>query len=274
MYVPPRDAYGIRQTVNYGLSTPQTVWNLRSALNVAALNCQGPQYEALIPAYSALLDNNKRELSKVNSQIEAEYRTTYGRTYRDELDNYMTRVYNYYALPNAQTQFCNMALEISNASLLMEPGALETFAVQNLQKMEGVFNQFYNALEQYRIDVAAWDAEYAPPPPIYTSTFAPTAGYGTEAAPVTGVPVTGVPVDGPPVVGQGAYAAPAPAGIIAIEVAPSDAVDGQPDDAAVEGSTAEGDRAEAAPTPSFTQSAPIVFVSDPVVEQTESEDEE
>ena len=171
MYVPPRGLDGIRRTVNYGITTPQSVWNLRSALNVAALNCLDPRYDGLVDAYSSLLTTHKRQLARVNDQITQEYRAEYGRAeYRSAFDGYMTQVYNYFALPPAQRPFCDTAMQIASASLMVEEGGLEPFALANLPLIESVFDNFYTELEQYRVNVAAWDSQYAP-----ASTFAPSA---------------------------------------------------------------------------------------------------
>ncbi|MFZ1741634.1 MAG: hypothetical protein WAT93_02205, partial [Pontixanthobacter sp.] len=253
MYVPPRDTYGARQTVNYGLSTSQTVWNFRSALNVAALNCQGPQYEPLIPVYRSLLDNNKRELTRINDRIVAEFRTNYGSTYRNAFDGYMTQVYNYFALPPAQTQFCDMALEVSNAYASSSGVSLESFALANLPRLENVFDQFYTALEQYRIDVATWDAQYAPPPPTPTNSFAPI-DQTTMSAPALVQPF--MPASEPMAATPQIYT---------VEVAPSDAA------APVGRETIGGDVvADVSVTPGFSDPVTPVFVSNPVVEPVPS----
>lgn len=173
MYIPPRDVNGIRQTVNYGLSTHQTVWNFRSGLNVAALNCMEPHYTPILTAYRALLDNNKRTLSRVNDQLTAEYRAKYGAAHRNQFDGYMTQVYNYYALPPAKYNFCEASLVVANAYLAAPPADLESFAISNLPQLERVFVDFYAALEKYQADVIAWDAEYGPPPPPAPTGFAP-----------------------------------------------------------------------------------------------------
>ncbi|WP_209347054.1 hypothetical protein [Pontixanthobacter sp. CEM42] len=171
MYIPPRGSDGLRRTINYGLSKPQTLWNLRSALNVAALNCLDPQYVSILPAYRSLLERHRNKLKRTNDSILAQYRADYGRTYRAEYDGYMTQVYNYYALPPAKTQFCRTAAAIANESLTVEVGQLDLFASINLPRIEQVFDNFYSAYEKYQVDVVAWDAEYAPKPvPVVASS--------------------------------------------------------------------------------------------------------
>lgn len=237
MYVPPRDLNGVRQTVNYGLSTPQTIWNLRSGLNVAALNCRKPQYEPIIPAYRTFLDTKKGELTSVNKQLRAAYTDEYGSDWRPQFDRYMTQVYNYYALPPAQIEFCDAALEIANTYALTPERELDAFATAYLPRLEIVFDNFYSAMEKYRTDVVAWDAEYAP------ETLTSFGAYGASD------PGT---ASASPSVYEGAV-------IRNIEVAPS-TTQGEP----LYGPSSVPPFTEATP-PSGTETPPV-FVSNPVVE--------
>lgn len=273
MYVPPRGADGLRQTVNYGLSSPQTVWNLRSALNVAALNCQDAEHAAILPAYSSLLKTHKRELSRANNRIVAKYRADYGRSgYRDAFDGYMTQVYNYFALPPAQQAFCDAALQVATDSTVVQRGGLEGFALMNLPRLEAVFDRFYSQMEQYKVDVAAWDAEYAPSSAIVTPSF--VAGDGTDNASgtVTGQGISGTTTlstgDGTAIsfgssgsqsAGPSASVDTAPVtepAIVPVEVAPS----GPAEDAGPGFSLTEQ-----AEEPATQQQQPV-FVSEPVIE--------
>ncbi|MCR2834927.1 hypothetical protein [Parerythrobacter lacustris] len=185
MYIPAADEYGIRRTVNYGLSSSQTVWNLRAALNVAALNCQRPEHAEILPAYSLLLERNKRSLSRTNTAVEGEFRNRHGNVWRDSLDDYMTQVYNYYALPPTQGEFCDTALAISREYMLTDGNTLDAFALASLPRIEQVFQRFYSAYEQYQRNVAFWDAEYAPPPPVLVNSFtdgAPQSGFAADTS--------------------------------------------------------------------------------------------
>ncbi len=88
----------------------------------------------------------------------------------------MTQVYNYYALPPAQTAFCQSAMRVSEEAMAMAPADLETFSQRNLAMIESVFEDFYRSYEQYLADAAAWDARYAP-----TNTFGAPVYGGTVA---------------------------------------------------------------------------------------------
>ncbi|GAA4052080.1 hypothetical protein GCM10022213_25690 [Parerythrobacter jejuensis] len=168
----------MRQTINAGITPAQTIWNMRAALNVATLNCQDPQFANLLPNYSAFLTNFRRPLRTANSAVTREFRDRFGRrSYRGEQDSYMTRVYNFYALPPAQRGFCQAALEVSAASLTVAPADLESFSARSLPRLDAVFEDFFSSYERYQRDLASWNATY-----------------GVNAVP--GTPVTSVPRTG------------------------------------------------------------------------------
>ncbi len=161
MVIPRLGADGVRETVNANLTTAQTTWNLRSALNVAALNCLETQHAGILPNYKTFLQAHSRDLRTVNRALAREFREKHGSGYRDVQDSYMTQVYNYFALPPVQDAYCDMALTISNELALVPKGSLETFSLMALPRIEGVFEDFFSSYEQYRVDLAAWDARYA-----------------------------------------------------------------------------------------------------------------
>ena len=196
MTIPMVAASGVRQTVNAGLTPAQTTWNLRSALNVAALNCQDLKYTGLVDNYGAFLKRNAKELSATNRALQSEFRQRYGSTYRDVQDSYMTQVYNYFALPPAQDAFCDVAFAISNEALTVEPSQLDLFASTALPRIENAFEDFFRAYEQYRVNLAAWDSEYGPPAAVtttvqgYTNPLDPTATVQPGQTVVGSMPAT------------------------------------------------------------------------------------
>lgn len=160
MSIPARDVSGRRQSINADLTAAQTTWNLRSALNVAALNCREPRYAPILPAYTAFLQTQAKRLAATNRALDAEFRRNYGATAREVRDSYMTQVYNYFALPPTLPDFCKAALAVSSELPLVAPADLDTFAASALPRLDAVFESFFRAFDQYRIDVAAWDARY------------------------------------------------------------------------------------------------------------------
>lgn len=193
MAIPAVGVDGIRQTVNYNITQEQTIWNLRSALNVAALNCQDAKHATILPAYAALLDRNKRELTAVSREITKQFKDRFGSDGRNAQDNYMTQVYNYFALPPAHDKFCDEATRVAGELMLVESGGLKTFALRSLPSLEAVFDDFYRAFEQYQVNVAMWDARYGVPQVVNPASYTGPAYY-TPADQGFGPEVRGEPV--------------------------------------------------------------------------------
>ena len=193
MTIPARDLAGVRQTVNANLSTNQTVWNLRSAFNVGALNCLDPEYAAIIPNYQQFLERHSKELRQINRDLLTEFKARYGKDGLAEQDVYMTSVYNYFALPPVQEQFCDAVLTLSTEAVMIEPNTLETFAGPAMTRVENVFDNFYGAYEQYQLDLAAWEATFGPTEPVETLLLDETTV--TQALPAA--TTSPLPTEGP-----------------------------------------------------------------------------
>ncbi|HVJ00470.1 MAG TPA: hypothetical protein VM657_15540 [Sphingomonas sp.] len=149
--VPPKLADGRYATPNTGLSAPAALWHMRTGLNVAALGCRGANEAAIIAGYNALLESQKTPLAKahqtlVSAQGEAGF------------DDAMTRLYNYWAQPGAQADFCAAA----NRVLLRAPGAtpatIDTFAASAITELDQPFVDLFRAYDAYRIELAQWQA--------------------------------------------------------------------------------------------------------------------
>lgn len=162
--VPVVGVDGTRKTINSGISPAQTVWNLRSAYNVAALNCQKPQHVDILIGYKKFIVSHKTGLASANRSVDSEFKKRYGTSYIRPREAYMTQVYNYYAFPPTITNFCDAATLMARESLTVKPADLAAFAKRNLAQFDTVFVGFYGAYEQYQSDATAWDAHYAPKP--------------------------------------------------------------------------------------------------------------
>lgn len=194
LIVPPRDALGNRRTVNVGISSAQTLWNLRSAYNVAALNCMRPEHAQIVVNYRAFLKAQAKGLAAANKAVDSEFKAKHGARFIPPREAYMTQVYNYFALPPTLPAFCDAALAMSNEGMTLASKDLDSFAMRNLPTLEKVFLDFYNSYDQYRSDLAAWQARYAPQtlqPAVVLPGQLPTG-----AAPVSPVSTA---VAGPPV---------------------------------------------------------------------------
>jgi hypothetical protein len=161
MDVPARRDDGQWATINTGLDAYSTLWHLRSAWNVAALNCLDPSQRQILTGYRAFLTRYSRPLATANLALETKFRSQYGAgaAIRNR-EAYMTRVYNYFALPATQGEFCATALAVASEYLAAPPGDAQAFAAAALPRYEGVFQDFFNRYAQYQADAAGWDAQY------------------------------------------------------------------------------------------------------------------
>jgi len=162
MTIPRVNSLGQRETVHLGISDDEKVWHFRSAWNVAALNCLDPQYQPILDAYSSYISDHARPLKRVNDRIDAEYRQEHGarRAGIQARESQMTMVYNYFALPPARADFCRTALGVSQQYLASQQVDPLAFALANFSALEGPFERFFVAYEQYERESAAWDARY------------------------------------------------------------------------------------------------------------------
>lgn len=163
---PPRDASGLYRSVNRNISLTQSVWNLRSAYNVAALNCRQPQHVTMIDSYREFLRLHAKALKKANKKVDAEFTALHGKGYIPYRETYMTEVYNHFALPPTMTEFCDAVAAVAREAQLIKPEELELLATRSLPTIEVVFDNFYSKMDVYRGELAAWEAKYGPPAPV------------------------------------------------------------------------------------------------------------
>ncbi|MDE2563608.1 MAG: hypothetical protein KGL48_15295 [Sphingomonadales bacterium] len=180
LQVPAADASGLRESVNRNISPAQALWNLRSAYNVAALNCHSPKHAAILENYKVFLKANNKVLAKANRDVDAEFRKEYSKGFVAAREKYMTEVYNHFALPPTLNDFCNAVLAMSDSARTVKPADLQLFAVSSLPSVEVVFDDFYRRYDQWRIDAADWDSKYGRPA---QAVALPAAGAAVASAP-------------------------------------------------------------------------------------------
>lgn len=161
--VPPIGADGLFQSVNRQITPAQTVWNFRSAFNVAALNCRDTKYDPVLIGYRAFLKKHAKALSLANRKVDAEFRALYGARFIPNREKYMTAVYNHFAAPPTQPQFCDAVMAVNKDVTTLTLAGLTDFAQRNLPNIEIVFDEFYRQFAKYQVDAAAWDARFGTP---------------------------------------------------------------------------------------------------------------
>lgn len=110
------------------------VWNLRSAMNVAALQCQFEPTLLTVENYNLLLVNHKDELKK-SLAVLSRYFTRTSKTAKagqDAMDRYGTRTYSAFTTTGAQYGFCQTAASVLTDAVYAPRGALYKVAVADL----------------------------------------------------------------------------------------------------------------------------------------------
>lgn len=167
--LPARAIDGHFVTPNSNVTGDRAFWQMKIALNVAAIGCRGPEETTLVSAYNNIIKTHGKTIrsteKNVISQLGKEMRTN-GTAARDKLS---TQLFNYFAQPPAQRAFCPRANEIAQLVSSTPAAQVVADAPAYLARLDQPFADFYEAYAKYQSDAAAWDAKYAPPPPIMSA---------------------------------------------------------------------------------------------------------
>ena len=183
--LPARGIDGRFMTANSGISGDRAFWQLKIALNVAAIGCRGAEEATLVSAYNNIIKAHAKQIRSTEKTVIADLgkeTRTNGIAARDKLS---TQLFNYFAQPPAQRAFCARANEVAQLVSSTPSAQVIPQAPAQLAQLDQPFVDFYEAYAKYQADVAAWDAKYAPPPPVMTAPAA-TAVSGPSGAPVGG----------------------------------------------------------------------------------------
>ncbi|WP_294091106.1 hypothetical protein [Sphingomonas sp.] len=156
--VPRVGADGQFETPNRSHSALETLWHLRAALNVAALNCTGEAAEHIVADYNALLVERRLALAAANTAVEAGMKARHGESWQEQHDADMTRVYNFFSQPPAQRDFCIIAEQVAYEARTVPEAALADFAAARMAVLEAPFLAFYARYHAYRVALNRWQA--------------------------------------------------------------------------------------------------------------------
>jgi hypothetical protein len=156
--IPPRDGDGSYLTPNRHLIPEETAWHVRAALNVAALGCRDAYEAQTVALYNAMLREQRDVFAHADIVVRADYHARYGAGWQDRHDDAMTRVYNFFAQPPAQSAFCAVARAVLAEAATVDPEHFLTFAADALPRLEAPFTDFYRAYDAYRVALADWRA--------------------------------------------------------------------------------------------------------------------
>lgn len=137
-------------------------------------------YNNIIKAHGKVIRSTEKS---VITQLGKENKNS-GVAARDRLS---TQLFNYFAQPPAQRSFCARANEIAQLVSSTPTAQVVEQAPAHLARLDQPFHEFYEAYARYQSDAVAWDAKYAPPPPIMSAPPAPIAGPVPPANAPTGL---------------------------------------------------------------------------------------
>lgn len=186
LIIPVSDLNGRRLTPNVDLTPEQALWHFRIGLNVAALNCRGPDDQILIDNYTRFLNNNRRAIAASERAVIAELGRRTGTNGIAARDSLSTRLYNYFATPPAQAQFCPVAFNLAGLAATEPTATILPFAAVRMAELDQPFVDFYNAYARYQADLILWQSLQPPAPPIAPAVVPPS----TFAPPATGTLTT------------------------------------------------------------------------------------
>lgn len=113
------------------------VWNLRAALNVAALQCDFQPMLLTVDNYNAMLHDHTAELKAAFDTLSA-YFVRMNKTKaagQTALDRFGTRTYSAFATVSAQFNFCQTASKIGREVMFAPRGTMGDVAVNYMREM-------------------------------------------------------------------------------------------------------------------------------------------
>ena len=107
------------------------LWNLRAALNVAALQCQFSPFLATVRNYNDVLKAHGEEFSRAQTVMTGHFKRYDGAKGLNGFDQYTTRTYNSYSTLDAQYSFCEQAALIGREVLTIPKAKLGPLALRS-----------------------------------------------------------------------------------------------------------------------------------------------
>jgi len=158
------------------------VWNLRAALNVAALQCDFQPMLMTVGNYNAMIKDHQAELKTSFDTL-----TTYfSRTNKAKgagqaaLDRFGTRTYAAFATVNAQLGFCQVASHLGREAIFAPRGQLSTVAFTYMRELRNSLvpygeQQFPRAFPRTYLPMPNFDAKCWKKG-VYQASKCPSAG--------------------------------------------------------------------------------------------------
>ena len=112
------------------------VWNIRAALNVAALQCDFEPTLQTRTNYNAMLAHHKAELASAFTTLGAYFKRTHGASWQKDFDQYGTRIYSGYSTVQAQRNFCQVTGQIGRDAIFADRGKLYDVAENRIGELK------------------------------------------------------------------------------------------------------------------------------------------
>ncbi|KQT33804.1 hypothetical protein ASG29_05840 [Sphingomonas sp. Leaf412] len=113
------------------------VWNMRAALNVAALQCQFEPVLLTVSNYNAILADHREELANSFTTLTKYFERTAAtkKAGQAALDTFGTRTYAGFATVNAQFNFCKVASDIGREAIFTPRGRFGEVALDRMREL-------------------------------------------------------------------------------------------------------------------------------------------
>ncbi len=120
------------------------VWNLRAALNVAALQCQFAPTLLTLPNYNTIIKDHAVELNSSYATLTKYFVRTHktAREGQTALDQYGTRVYTSFSAVHAQLTFCAAAHDASQQAVFAGRGKFGDVAAERLGEIRNSLSRW------------------------------------------------------------------------------------------------------------------------------------
>ncbi len=113
------------------------IWSMRSALNIAALQCQFSPFLATVATYNDFLKAHSEELARAVVTLQGHFRRYDGAKGQTTFDQYVTATYQSYSTLDAQYSFCEQAGLTGRETLTIRKGELGPVAQRNYNVLRG-----------------------------------------------------------------------------------------------------------------------------------------
>ena len=112
-------------------------WQMRSGLNVMALQCQFDRTLLTENTYNTILTNHKAELEASYGTLARYFKrmNKVPKAAQDALDRYGTRSYLAMSTVHGQYEFCQTAADIAKRAIFVPRGSFTAYAIERLREL-------------------------------------------------------------------------------------------------------------------------------------------